>query len=126
MDGLQCFTEGAHVTHVSIVLCPISKCCPPIILQCPKFNLDCTAGSLVCSLGSLIVRFCKQTIMSGAFLFEQLLDFLVCIIKPVSEFPGREANNFSRGFLWYGYCSCQLRVYLGLLSTVQNLVPLLR
>ena len=73
------------------------------------------ADSLVCSLGSLIIRFCKQTIVAGAFLFEQLSDFLICFIKPVLVFPLRKAHNFSRGFLWYGLhllplffrlCSC--------------------
>ena len=29
---------------------------------------------------------CKQTIVTGAFLFEQLLDFLMCFIKPVLVF----------------------------------------
>ena len=42
---------------------------------------ECTAGSLVCSLGSLIIRFCKQMI-----LFEQILDILICFVKPVLVF----------------------------------------
>ena len=48
------------------------------------------------SLGSLIIRFCKQTIVAGAFLFEQLLNFLTCFIKLVLVFPSRQANNCSR------------------------------
>ena len=99
MDGLQCLVEGAHVTRVSIPLCPLGKSCPPIILRGPKPSLECTAGSLVCSLGSLIIRFCKQMIVAGVFLFEQLLDFLICFVKSVLVFSGRQANNFSRGFL---------------------------
>ena len=57
VDSLQCLTESAHVTHVSILLCPFGKSCPPIILHGPKLSLECTAGSLVCSLGSLIISF---------------------------------------------------------------------
>ena len=54
-------------------------------------------------------------IMTQAFLFEQLLDFLICFVKPVLVFSGRLANNFSRGLLQYGLhlpplflrlCSC--------------------
>ncbi|WP_419626406.1 hypothetical protein, partial [Thiolapillus sp.] len=82
-----------------IPLCPLGKSCPPIILHGPKLSLECTAGSFVCSLGSLIIRFCKQMIVTEAFLFEQLLDFLICLVKPVLLFPGRQAINFSRGFL---------------------------
>ena len=48
------------------------------------------------------MRFGKQTIVAGEFLFEQLLDFHICFIKPVFVFPCRQANNFSRGFPWYG------------------------
>ena len=99
IGGLQCFVEGAHVTHVSIPLGPLGEPCPPIILHGPKLSLECTAGSHVGSLGSLIIRFCKQMIVSGAFLFKQLLDFLICFVKPVLVFSGRQANNFSRGFL---------------------------
>ena len=73
--------EGTHVTHVSIALCPISKCCPQIIMHGPKLRLECTAGSLVCSLGSLIIRFCKKTIMSGAFVFKQLLDIHISYLE---------------------------------------------
>ena len=106
IDGLQCLVEGAHVTDVSIPLCPLGKSCPPIILHGHNVKLECTAGSLVCSLGSLIIRFCKQIIVAGAcflllflFFFEQLLDFLVCFIKLVLVFSGRQAHNFSCGFL---------------------------
>ena len=98
-DSLQHLTEDVHVTHVSILLCPPGKSCPPLILHGPKLRLECTAGSFVCSLGSLIIRFCKQMIVAGAFLFEQLLDFLICFVKPVFMVSGRQANNFSRGFL---------------------------
>ena len=83
IDGLQRLIEGVDVTHVSITLCPLSKSSPLIILYCPIVSLECTAGSLVCSLGSLIIRFCKQTIVAGVFLFEQLLDFLICFMKTV-------------------------------------------
>ena len=62
-------------------------------------SLECTAGTLVCSHGSLIIKFCKQMIVAEVFLFEQLLDFLICFVKPVLAFSGRQANNFSRGFL---------------------------
>ena len=74
-----------------------------------------TTGSLLCSLGSLIIRIFKQIIVTEAFLFEQLLDFLICFVKPVLVFSGRLANNFSRGLLQYGLhlpplflrlCSC--------------------
>ena len=44
---------------------------------------------------------CKQIIVAGAFLFEQLLDFVICFVKPVLVFSGRQANNFSRDFLQY-------------------------
>ena len=88
-----------HVTHVSISLCPLGMSCPPITLHGPKLSLEHTAGSLVCSIGSLIIRFRKQMIMAGAFLFEQLLAFLVCFVKPVLVFSGQQANNFSRNFL---------------------------
>ena len=71
--------EDAHVTHVSVLLCPLSKSCPPIILHGPKLSLECTAGSLVCSLGGMIIRFCKQTIVAEAFLFSYLLDFFICL-----------------------------------------------
>ena len=76
-DCLQCIIAGAHFAHVSIALCLLSKCCLPIILHGPQLSLECTAGSHVCSLGSLITRFCKQTIMEGAFPFKQLLDFFL-------------------------------------------------
>ena len=99
MDGLQCLIEGAHVTRVSIPLCHLGKSCPPIILHGPKLSLVCTAGSIVCSLCSLIIRFFKRIIVAGAFLFEQLLDLLICFVKPVLVFSGQQANNFSRGFL---------------------------
>ena len=92
IDGVQCLAEGAHATHVSIQLCPPGKSCPPIILHGPELSLKRTAGSLVCSLGSLMV-------VVGAFLFEQLLDFLICFVKPVLVFSGRQADNFSRGVL---------------------------
>ena len=69
IDGLQSLVEGAHVTHVSIPLCPLGKSCPPIILHGPELSLECTAGSVVSSLGSLVIRFCKQMIVSGAFFF---------------------------------------------------------
>ena len=72
IDGLQCLVECTHVTHISIPLCPLGKSCPPIILHGPQLSLECTAASLVCSLGSLIIRFCKQMIVAGASLFEQL------------------------------------------------------
>ncbi len=55
--------------------------------------------SLVCSLDGLIISFCKQVIVAGAFLFDELLDFLISFVKPVLVFSGRQANNFSRGFL---------------------------
>ena len=41
-------------------------------------------------------------IVAGAFLSEQLLDFLICFIKPVFVFPALHTSNFSRGFLQYG------------------------
>ena len=41
---------------------------------------------------------CKQMIVAGAFLLEQLLDFLICFVKPVLVFPGQQANSFSRGY----------------------------
>ena len=93
IGGLQCFVEGAHVTNVSIPLCPLGKFCPPIILHGPKLSLECTAGSLVCGLCSLIIRFCKQIIVAGAFLFEQLLDFLISLVKPVLVFSDRRAHT---------------------------------
>ena len=71
----------------------------PLILRGPKLSLECIAGSLACSLGSLIIRICEQMIVAGVFLFEQLFDFLICFFKPVLVFSGRQANNFSRGFL---------------------------
>ena len=55
--------------------------------------------SVLQSLDSLIIRFCKQVIVAGAFLFDELLDFLISFVKPVLVFSGRQANNFSRGFL---------------------------
>ena len=80
---------------------------------------ECTAGSLVCSLGSLIKRFCKQTIVAGAFLFKQLFDFIICFIKPVLMFSGRNVQNFSYGFLWFhllpqffGLSSCHPMKYV--------------
>ena len=85
-DGFQCPIEGKHVTHVSIALCPLNKFCRQIILRGPKLCMEYTAGSLVRSPGSLMIRFFKQTIVAGAFLFEQLLDFLICFIKPVLVF----------------------------------------
>ena len=91
--------EGARVTHVSIPLCPLGKSRPPIILHGPKLSLECTVGSLVSSFGSLIIRFCDQIIVAGAFLFGQLLEFLICFVKPVLVFSGRQANSFSCGFL---------------------------
>ena len=99
MDGFQCLVEGAHVTHVSIALCPLSKTCPSIILNGPKLSLKCTAGRLVYSVGSLIIRFCKHTIVAGTFLLKQLLDFPICCIKPALVLPSLEAKNLSRGFL---------------------------
>ena len=59
-------------------------------------------------------------IVAGACLFEQLLNFLICFIKPVLVFSGRQVNNFSRCFLWYGLhlfplflrlCSCHTMKY---------------
>ena len=85
--------------QVSIPLCPLGTSCQPLILHGPKLSLECTAGSLVCSLGSLIIRFCKQMIVAGAFLFEQLLGSLVYFVKPVLVFSGRQAIIFVRGFL---------------------------
>ena len=41
-------------------------------------------------------------IVAGVFLSEQLLDFLICFIKLVLMFSGRQAHNFSRGLLQYG------------------------
>ena len=75
-DCLQCLVEGAPVTYVSIVLCPLSKCCPPVILHSPEFSMECTAGSFVCNLGSLVIRFCKLAIVAGVFLFKEALGFL--------------------------------------------------
>ena len=60
---------------------------------------DVYKRQLVCSLGWLIIRFCMQVIVAGAFVFEQLLDFFICFVKPVLVFSGRQANNSSRGFL---------------------------
>ena len=71
--------------------------------------------SLVCSFDSLFIRFCKQVIVAGVFLFDELLDFLISFVKPVLVFSGRQANNFSHGFLLCGLhlhplffrlCSC--------------------
>ena len=90
IDGLQCLVEGAHVTDVSIPLCPLGKSCPPIILHGHNVKLECTAGSLVCSLGSLIIRFCKQIIVAGAcflllflFFFRAALGF-PCLLHQTS------------------------------------------
>ena len=47
-------------------------------------------------------------IVAGEFLFEQLLEFLLCFVKPVFLFSGRQANNFSRTFLQYGLLLLQL------------------
>ena len=87
-----------------------------------RLSLECTAGSLVCSLGSLIVRFCKQTLLAGAFLFKHLLDFLICFVKLVSRcFLFERPSNFSCGFLesglrllplFFRLCSCQTVKYL--------------
>ena len=88
IDTLQCLVEGMHVNHVSILLCPLCKSGPPIILHGPKLSLECAASSLVCSLRSLIVRFSKQMIVAGVFLFEQLFSL--------------SASNQS----WCFFCSC--------------------
>ena len=82
-------------------LCQHSAVSSQLVLHGPKPSLKCTARSLECSLASLIIKFCKQLIVAGAFLFKQLLDFLMCFNKPVMVLPGRRANNFSGSFLWY-------------------------
>ena len=73
----QCFVEGAHVTHVSIPLCPLGKSCPPIILHGPELSLKCTACSLVCSLGagSLIIRFLQADYCDRSISFRAALGF---------------------------------------------------
>ena len=53
-------------------------------------------------------------IVAGVFLFERLSDFLVCFVKPVLVFSGPQANNSSRGFLYYGLHP--LPLFLGLCS----------
>ena len=76
IDCLQSLIEGTHVTHVNIAMCPLSMCCPPIILHSLELTLECTAGSFVCNLGSLVIRFCKLAIVAGVFLFKEALGFL--------------------------------------------------
>ena len=89
--------RACHPYQHTVVSCRqvLSK----IILHGPKLNQGCTAGSLVGSLGRLIIRFCKQIIVAGTFLFEQHLNFLACFVKLVLVFSGRQANNSSSGFL---------------------------
>ena len=88
---------------------PAQQCCPLIILHGPKLCLECTASSLVCCLGSLFIRFCKQMIVARAFLFKQLLDFLICIIKlswslDVSWSTGHQLQPCSIVFICF-HCS---------------------
>ena len=59
-------------------------------------------------------------IVAGAFLFEQLLDFLICFVRPVLVFSGRQANNFSRGFLQYGLHVLPLFLGLGGCHTMKS------
>ena len=93
---------------VSMPLCPLGKSCPPIILHGPKLSLEFTAGSLVCSLGSFIIRFCKRMLVAKAFLFEQLLDFFLCFIKPILVFSGRQTSSLV--FICFHCPSCSAAV----------------
>ena len=86
------------------------KRCPPVIQHGPKLGLECTAGSLVCSLGRLIIRFCKPTIVAGAFVFSWRC---ISIIIPSHLFFNREGrwgttDDFATSFLHFSLFSAAL------------------